>query len=77
MNEAVDEYNSTPHSSTGFPPKYLMLSISPKNDIFPDNYIYPPIEETCKQAFEKNKQVHFKNKERYDKNQNFSYSFKI
>lgn len=65
INETVEKYNDTPHSSTGFTPNFLLYGnqkeISPfKEDI--------DLEEARKRAMVLSTISHNRNKKRYDKN---------
>ena len=60
--ECVDEYNKTIHSTTKFPPIYLLTGSDP------DQLIKGNLEENRMKALENSNKIHEENKRRYDKN---------
>ncbi len=65
-NQCVTEYNSTPHSATGFAPNYLLYGV--RSPIFPEHLLTPSnLTEDRKLAFDSSLHNHNTNKKRYDR----------
>ncbi|UYV66067.1 K02A2.6-like [Cordylochernes scorpioides] len=68
LPDVVKEYNSTPHTITGFTPMYLLLGIPPYDTTTDLNLqTYPPIEESRKLAIQRTHKSHENSKIIYDK----------
>ena len=73
FESVLREYNNSPHTSTGFPPNYLLFGLQPFIPPLPlDNY--PPLEVARKLSLENTKMAHERNKKTYDK-QHVPYTF--
>lgn len=69
LKTMTEEYNNSPHSVTGFTPKYLMFGILPFDYILGNPF--PAIEEARKLAFKNSQKGHIRNKGYFDnKHQN-------
>lgn len=69
LKTVTEEYNNSPHSVTGFTPKYLMFGILPFDYILGNPF--PAIEEARKLAFKNSQKGHIRNKGYFDnKHQN-------
>ncbi|GFT41993.1 transposon Tf2-8 polyprotein [Trichonephila clavipes] len=66
LEQAINEYNLTPHSVTKFPPAYLLFGTLPYTPPLAQNQVYPPVEEARKLAKENTIKYHEKNKIKYD-----------
>ena len=64
--DCVQQYNNTPHSSTGFAPNYLLNGVS--YEIVPNEFVTPRnLTKDRELAFERSKKSHDRNKKHYDK----------
>lgn len=63
LDEALNQYNVTPHSVTQFKPSYLSLGKLPQHPLLTNNNYYPPAHETRKLPKEKTIAYHNKNKD--------------
>lgn len=73
FESVLGEYINYPHTSTEFPPNYLLFGLQPFIPPLPlDNY--PPLEVARKLSLENTKMAHERNKKTYDK-QHVPYTF--
>ena len=63
LQQVVDEYNATPHETTGFTPNYLLLGILPDG---PRPADLPPLEEARQISAQRTRAQQLKNKEAFD-----------
>lgn len=66
LEEVINQYNNSPHSSTKFSPNYLMFGIPPFEPIIKNPL--PPLEKARELAFENSCKIHEQNKRLYDQN---------
>ena len=63
LQDVVNEYNATPHETTGFTPNFLLLGIAPDG---PRPADLPPLEEARELAVQRTRAVQIKNKVNFD-----------
>ncbi|GFW56719.1 transposon Tf2-6 polyprotein [Trichonephila clavipes] len=66
LDQVCNEYNSTPHSITKYPPAYLLFGLLPYQSPIDQNNYYEPVDEARELALKKTIDYHIKNKIRYD-----------
>ncbi|XP_023226450.1 uncharacterized protein LOC111627120 [Centruroides sculpturatus] len=64
LKMVTEEYNNSPHSVTGFSPKYLMFGVPPFPQVMPNTL--PPVEEARKLACENTQRKQEVNKNYFD-----------
>ncbi|GFY26084.1 transposon Tf2-6 polyprotein [Trichonephila clavipes] len=66
LDQVCNEYNSTPHSITKYPPAYLLFGLLPYQSPIDQNNYYEPVDEARELALQRTIDYHIKNKIRYD-----------
>ncbi|GFU70581.1 retrovirus-related Pol polyprotein from transposon 17.6 [Trichonephila clavipes] len=66
LDQVCNEYNSTPHSITKYPPAYLLFSLLPYQSPIDQNNYYEPVDEARELALQRTIDYHIKNNIRYD-----------
>ncbi|GFV43612.1 retrovirus-related Pol polyprotein from transposon 17.6 [Trichonephila clavipes] len=66
LDQVCNEYNSTPHSITKYPPAYLLFGLLPYQSPIDQNNYYEPVDEVRELALQRTIDYHIKNKIRYD-----------
>lgn len=67
LKEATTQYNNTIHSSTGYPPSYLLVGRT-TDQYVEESHDFPPVEQARKEAIEKLNNQHEQNRSRHNKN---------
>ncbi|GFU10462.1 transposon Tf2-8 polyprotein [Trichonephila clavipes] len=65
LDQVCNEYNSTPHSITKYPPAYLLFGLLPYQSPIDQNNYYEPVDEARELALQRTIDYHIKNKIRY------------
>ncbi|GFY23185.1 transposable element Tcb2 transposase [Trichonephila clavipes] len=66
LDQVCNEYDSTPHSITKYPPAYLLFGPLPYQSPIDQNNYYEPVDEACELALQRKIDYHIKNKITYD-----------
>ncbi|GFW54894.1 retrovirus-related Pol polyprotein from transposon 297 [Trichonephila clavipes] len=66
LDQVCNEYNSTPHSITKYPPAYLLFGLLLYQSSIDQNIYYEPVDEARELALQRTIDYHIKNKIRYD-----------
>ncbi|GFY07557.1 hypothetical protein TNCV_3650641 [Trichonephila clavipes] len=66
LDQVCNEYNSTPHSITKYPPAYLLFGLLPYQSPIDQNNYYEPVDEARELALKRTIDYHIKNKIMYD-----------
>ncbi|GFW42747.1 transposon Tf2-11 polyprotein [Trichonephila clavipes] len=66
LDQVCNEYNSTPHSITKYPPANLLFGLLPYQSHIDQNTYYEPVDEAREMALQRTIDYHIKNKIRYD-----------
>ncbi|GFT65347.1 transposon Ty3-G Gag-Pol polyprotein [Trichonephila clavipes] len=66
LDQVCNEYNSTPHSITKYPPAYLLFGLLPYPSPINQNNYYETVDEARELALPRTIDYHIKNKIRYD-----------
>ncbi|GFX31534.1 retrovirus-related Pol polyprotein from transposon 17.6 [Trichonephila clavipes] len=65
LEQVYNEFNSTPHSITKYPPAYLLFGLLPYQSPIDQNNYYEPVDEARELTLQRTIDYHIKNKIRY------------